>query len=302
MENREKAEAVQRMQDHILRHLQEPVTLGQLAACAGYSPYYCVRIFRELTGRTPFEYLRSLRLSRAAIELRDEKARIIDVALDFVFDSQEGFTRAFSREFGVTPARYRKAPSPIRLFMPASAPSRTLDLVKGDKEMEKKPAVQTVFVQVIQRPERNLILKRGVKAEDYYAYCEEVGCDIWGLLCGVREALYEPVGLWLPNSLVTPGTSRYVQGVEVPADYRGVVPEGLEVISLPPCQMMVFQGPPYGDERFEEAISELWDVMKDYDPELYGFRWADEDAPRFQMEPQGWRGYIEARPVRPVNG
>lgn len=97
MENREKAEAVQRMQDHILRHLQEPVTLGQLAARAGYSPYYCVRIFRELTGRTPFEYLRSLRLSRAAIELRDEKAQIIDIALDFVFDSQEGFTRAFSR-------------------------------------------------------------------------------------------------------------------------------------------------------------------------------------------------------------
>ena len=153
--------------------------------------------------------------------------------------------------------------------------------------MEKKPAVQTVFVQVIQRPERKLILKRGVKAEDYYAYCEEVGCDIWGLLCGVREALYEPVGLWLPNSLVTPDTSRYVQGVEVPADYRGGVPEGLEVISLPPCRMMVFQGPPYEDERFEEAISELWDVMKDYDPELYGFRWADEDAPRFQMEPQG---------------
>jgi len=44
----------------------------------------------------------------------------------------------------------------------------------------------------------------------------------------------------------------------------------------------------------------LWEVMKKYDPRIYGFEWADEDAPRFQLEPQGYRGYIEARPVRPI--
>jgi len=41
-------------------------------------------------------------------------------------------------------------------------------------------------------------------------------------------------------------------------------------------------------------------VMKSYDPKLYGFEWADEDGPRFQLEPQGYRGYIEARPVRQI--
>jgi AraC family transcriptional regulator len=40
--------------------------------------------------------------------------------------------------------------------------------------------------------------------------------------------------------------------------------------------------------------------MKTFSPELYGFEWADEEAPRFQMEPQGYRGYIEARPVRQI--
>ena len=38
--------------------------------------------------------------------------------------------------------------------------------------------------------------------------------------------------------------------------------------------------------------------MKGYDPQLYGFEWADDDAPRFQLAPMGYRGYIEARPVR----
>jgi hypothetical protein len=64
--------------------------------------------------------------------------------------------------------------------------------------------------------------------------------------------------------------------------------------------MMVFQGPPYEDDVFEEAIGSLWEVMKLYDPVFYGFKWADADGPRIQLEPQGERGYIEARPVRAV--
>ena len=64
---------------------------------------------------------------------------------------------------------------------------------------------------------------------------------------------------------------------------------------------MIFQGQPYDDEEFEQAIGDLWKVMKYYHHELYGFEWADEDAPRFQYEPQGYRGYIEGRPVKQVN-
>lgn len=87
----------------------------------------------------------------------------------------------------------------------------------------------------------------------------------------------------------------------MPADYAGQVPAGLEIISLPPCKMMVFQGQPFADEEFEAAISELWEVMDAFKPEPYGFAWADGDAPRFQLAPEGYRGYIEARPVRPIN-
>lgn len=98
-----------------------------------------------------------------------------------------------------------------------------------------------------------------------------------------------------------PGTSEYAQGVEVPVNYTGEIPEGFELIDLPPCKMMVFQGQPYEDEKFEEAIGELWEVMKTYNPEIYGFKWADEYGPRFQLAPMGYRGYIEARLVRQLN-
>jgi len=160
--------------------------------------------------------------------------------------------------------------------------------------------MKTVFVQVVDRPERKAIVKSSQKATDYFSYCEEVGCDVWEVLSSIKEALYEPVGMWMPENLRRIGTGEYMQGVEVPKDFAGTVPKGYDLINLPACQMMIFQGPPFEDEDYEEAIAGLWDVMKKYDPTFYGFAWADEDGPRFQMEPLGYRGYIEARPCKRI--
>lgn len=300
-ESREKIEAVQRMQDFIERHIAEPITLRGLARVAGYSPWHSARIFRELTGKAPFEYIRQLRLSRAALRLREGDLRVIDVAFDFVFESHEGFTRAFSRQFGISPSQYARGKAPVKLFLPPRARDYYLNLQTGDSMMAEKSTAPTVFVQVVDRPARKLVLKRGVKATHYFEYCEEVGCEVWDILCGVKDALYEPIGMWLPENLIKPGTSVYAMGVEMPADYSGPIPLGFEIIHLKPCKMMVFQGPPYDDDKFQEAIGDLWGVIKTYNPEIYGFVWADEDGPRFQLEPQGYRGYIEAKPVRQVN-
>jgi AraC family transcriptional regulator len=301
MESWENINAVQRMQTFIDEHLNEPITLHMLSSAAGYSPWHAAKIFKVLTQKSPFEYIRSLRLSRAAVRLRDANVKIVDVAFDFVFDSHEGFTRAFSKQFGVTPQRYSQKKTPIKLFIPNHVREIYLALRKGDYQMAESLKTNSIFVQVVERPARKLILKRGTKAEDYYAYCEEVGCEVWEVLCGIKQALYEPIGMWLPKNLQKPGTSLYAQGVELPANYSGSVPTGFEIIELPPCQMMIFQGQPYDDATFEEAIGSLWETIKHYDPAVYGFKWADEEAPRFQLEPQGYRGYIEGRPVRPLN-
>ena len=302
MEQWDTVNAVTRMQELINERLRERITLRQLADAAGYSPWHSARIFKELTGKPPFEYIRTLRLTQAALILRDENYKIVDVALDFVFDSHEGFTRAFSKEFGLSPKRYSRTTPPVQLFLPSRVLDYHLYLSKGEKEMTEKKETKTVFVQVIERPARKVLLKRGIKATEYFGYCEEVGCDIWALLSSVKEALYEPIGMWLPKHLIKAGTSAYVQGVEVPLDYANAIPEGYDLMELPPCKMMVFQGEPYEDADFMEAIDEVWNVIASYDPKTYGFAWAPEEAPRFQLAPMGYRGYIEARPVKPVNG
>lgn len=118
MESREQINAVWQMQNYIEGHLDEPITLHALAKSAGYSPWHCARIFKELTGKAPFEYIRMYRLSKAAMELRDNDIKVVDVAMDFLFDSHEGFTRAFRRQFGMSPNEYKKNTPPIYLFIP----------------------------------------------------------------------------------------------------------------------------------------------------------------------------------------
>ena len=104
MEHWQKVRVAAHMQGYIAAHITEPITLADLARGAGYSPWHAARIFREITGRTPFDYIRTLRLSKAVERLRDGSGRVVDVAFDFVFGSHEGFAGVHPAVWGDSPA------------------------------------------------------------------------------------------------------------------------------------------------------------------------------------------------------
>lgn len=286
-------EAVQRMQDYIEIHLDNNITMADLAKESKYSPWYSYRLFVDLLQMTPAVYIRRLRLSKSALRLRDEKIKVIDIAFDAGFDSVDGYQRAFYKEFGCNPHEYAICPTPIYLFTPY-----------GIKYLKRKEnigmsEVKNVFVQVIEKPERKVIIKRGKEATEYFKYCEEVGCDVWGLLSSIKSICGEPVCLWLPKKYIKEDTSEYVQGVEVSMDYSGKIPEGFDVIELPKCKYVMFQGEPFEEENFCEAIQQVCDAIKKYNPSINGFDW-DDDNPRIQLEPIGARGYIELHPIKNI--
>lgn len=286
----EHIEAVQRMQDHIEMHWMEEITLADLARASHFSPWYAHRLFTEQVGLTPGDYVRRLRLSRAALRLRDEDLSITEAAFAAGFGSVDGFQRAFLREFGCNPGAYAAKPVPIYLFTPYGVKFKRIE------RSERMETVRNVFIQVVDKPERSVIIKRGKSAADYFAYCEEVGCEVWGLLKSIPALEGEPVCLWLPKAYQKPGTSEYVQGVEVAADYKGIVPEGFELITLPAAKYMMFQGEPFAEADYCQAIEDVQRSMAKYDPSVLGLTW-DERQPRIQLEPIGQRGYIELRAV-----
>lgn len=284
--------AVQRMQDYIEENLDQKITLSYLAQVSHFSPWYSYRLFRDHLAVTPAEYIRKLRLSRAALCLRDENCRITDVAFALGFGSVDGFTRAFFRAFGCNPSDYAKAPVPISLFIPYDVKYRALR-----KENIDMKNLQSIFVQAVHKPERLCILKRAVHADDYFSYCEEVGCDVWGTLMSMKSLSGEPVCLWLPEKYRKPNTSVYVQGVEVETDYAGVIPEGFDVIQLPEADYLMFQGQPFREEDYSEAIQAVQHAADTYNPAFIGYQWDDEN-PRIQLEPRGERGYMELRAAK----
>lgn len=287
-------ETISKVQNFIEENIMESLTLSALAQIANYSIPQFERLFKKTLGISPFVYIRKLRLTAAAKVLRDKDIKVIDTALDFLFDSHEGFTRAFSKEFGISPLCYKNNPVPLKYFVAYDVIAKK-SLNKNKENFIMKTVA--VFTQIIEREKRKIIIKRGVKATDYCSYCEEVGCDVWGVLCSIKEAQFEPAGFWLPTHLVAPNTSEYVQGVEVPIDYDGVVPDGFELIELPASKYLVFNGEEFLEEDYEEAIIAVGQAIEKFNPKTYGYDW-DNTQPRFQLEPRGERGHIEARPVK----
>jgi len=80
---------------HLEQHLDDDLSLPELADVASFSPFHFHRIFRALTGEGVAERVRRLRLERAAARLRNTSRSILEIALEAGYQAHESFTRAF---------------------------------------------------------------------------------------------------------------------------------------------------------------------------------------------------------------
>jgi len=93
----------------IQQHLDDDLELDQLASVAAFSRFHFHRIFRALVGEPPHEYIRRLRLERAARSLKHSADPVTAAAFDAGFATHESFTRAFTDMFGTSPSAFRSA-------------------------------------------------------------------------------------------------------------------------------------------------------------------------------------------------
>ena len=100
-------EDMARCRNYIAEHLQEELTPAELAEQFGYSFYHFCHVFRSVNGMAVAEYLRDRRLCAAASQLLLGSS-VTETAMDSGFDTVSGFTRAFTRKFGLAPSVYKK--------------------------------------------------------------------------------------------------------------------------------------------------------------------------------------------------
>ncbi|MBO4562167.1 MAG: TipAS antibiotic-recognition domain-containing protein [Clostridia bacterium] len=101
-------------------HLTDEIGVKEVAQSVFVSPFFLQRGFSLMTGFGIGEYLRNRRLYCAALDLKNEGERVIDVALKYGYDTPESFTKAFTRFHGISPSQARSGSAPIRTFLPLS--------------------------------------------------------------------------------------------------------------------------------------------------------------------------------------
>ncbi|MBD2463525.1 helix-turn-helix transcriptional regulator [Oscillatoria sp. FACHB-1407] len=100
--------ALEKVIDYIHTHLDQEVTLPQLADLTGMSQYYFCRLFKQSIGMPPYQYLLQQRVERAKQLLLEHKFSIADIALQCGFANQSHLNRQFKRIVGVTPFVFQR--------------------------------------------------------------------------------------------------------------------------------------------------------------------------------------------------
>lgn len=138
---------IQRSVDYIEEHLTEEISLAEIAGQSGYSLSHFYKVFPATTGFAIKEFVRNKRLAHAAWQLVSSDLRILDIALDSGFKSQEVFTRAFAALYGDTPGVYRQT----RQASLASFDSADTFAQEMEKRGQRQPLEIPVRAEVIRR-------------------------------------------------------------------------------------------------------------------------------------------------------
>ncbi|MBW4600021.1 MAG: AraC family transcriptional regulator, partial [Calothrix sp. FI2-JRJ7] len=97
---------LQKSIDYMQYHLSEDISLEDIAAYVGISQYYFVRLFKQSTGYSPYQYLIKCRIERAKQLMMLRQGSITDIAVLVGFTSQSQFGRHFKRFTGMTPKQF----------------------------------------------------------------------------------------------------------------------------------------------------------------------------------------------------
>ncbi|MGZ6015213.1 MAG: AraC family transcriptional regulator [Phenylobacterium sp.] len=240
------ADPMERARRHIEANLDWALSLGDLADAVGLSPYHFTRLFTGRFGLSPMAYVRVRRLEAAAERLRNgSRITIVDLAFDCGFDSQEGFTRAFTREFGISPGRYRDGERPPRSetlgMQTADLPASNLTQAPAPA---KKPALRIAGIGA----DFDAANVSGIPAlwgqfAPRLPFPGQVGGGTFGVCCA------GPGGQGL----------HYIAGATLAEG--APVPDGMEVIDIPQQAYLVFRqvlngGPLH--PQMQSAVREIW--------------------------------------------
>jgi AraC family transcriptional regulator len=279
--------------EFIDRNLDEEISLATLAGAAHFSPYHFHRIFSAFVGEPPAEYVRRLRLEKAACRLAAEPlSAVTDIALGCGFSTPALFSRLFRARFGMSPTAWRDGGFEKRKNR------QTLRKVGKDKSLrlgyitsmrmksrERRWTVRKApIVKVIEVPALRVAYVKHMKGYEDSAGIESAFQTLfcWAGPRGVMSPDVKVLGMSLDNPEITPKDKcRYYACVTVTEKAQ---PEGaVGIMTLRPGKYAVghFEGGAGVFKRAYDYMYGEWLPKSGYQP---------DDAPGFESytgEPAG---------------
>ncbi|WP_245640388.1 AraC family transcriptional regulator [Neobacillus massiliamazoniensis] len=270
---------LQQVIDYIEEHIKDEIEPEKLAEIAGYSPYHFYRLFQKHTGFSPMDYVVKRKLQFALHELVHGK-KILQIALDYGFETHAGFTKAFKKCFGSPPSLYK-------LHCPTSLPQK-LDLLSLHQKNTGGIVLQPKIVK------RQAFSVAGMQFDihmDNVAYTRDAPAfwDQKGLNDGsVERSLYKKLspkkhGEYCINVKTTEDQCIYLFGVDF--DEGRPLPIGLTHLEIPAATYCVFRTPLVDEDQFVPSIKGTWRyILEDWFPQsayemdesVFDFEYYDE--------------------------
>ena len=269
------SEGISRAIDYMEEHLTEDLDIQTIAGEACVSGFYFQKIFCALCGFTVGEYIRNRRLTLAAQELSSGKARVLDVALKYGYDSPDSFPRAFTRFHGVSPSAAREKGSQLRSF----APLKIKLTLEGGTMLEYRITEKAQFTVMGLTRQFNMDTSYQEIPRFWSEHMKSeqgaVVCGMYGICLGGNGKLfnYMIADNYLPWNEVPPNCETRVipAGTWAVFPCRGPLPQTLQDVNtqiwsewLPACKAYRLAGnyniEMYGPraEKPEDTYSEIW--------------------------------------------
>jgi AraC family transcriptional regulator len=276
---------IKRSIEFIEDNIKEKLTPEAVAANAGYSQYHFCRVFQVCMDMTVMDYIRRRKLSLASVEFFNGK-KVIDIAIEYGFETQSGFTKAFRKEYGYSPTQYAARMAIIKGYISGKAASFELGGYIMNPIIIKKSAFKTAGFGI------KTNISDGSYTKDIAAFWDQYDTNGWEnkMYNQLNPPKHGEVGVCVQDSKDS-GSLIYLLGVIV-EDFDKVT-DDMITLEIPEATYAVFTTPPVdltADSRaneadFPNAIKQTWkyifeewfkDSGYEYDESKLDFEFYDE--------------------------
>lgn len=257
------SEVIQKSLDYIDENIKEKLTSEDLSKLANFSSFYYYRIFNKLVGMPVMQYITKRKLQYAIYDLHMGK-KVLDIALDYGFETHAGFTKAFKKFFGYPPAMHRlhivcnECPQKVNL-------KKLKEIKTGGIIMDVKIIDKESFKIV--GYELKTTLDDNAHTRDIPAFWDKCAID------GYESKLYKTqnppkhgeYGICVNTSDSMEESFSYILGVETPNFDKAE--KEMYTLEVPAAKYAVFTTPLVDENDFVDSIQGTWKfILEDWFP------------------------------------